>query len=223
MELSLEKVVRLVRKNLIFVLAVTILFTAGALGFSAFVLDPVYTCQVKFSLKVEDATILDFTRLQNLVYDVVERIKSDAFYEMASQASGGKYTPRQIECSMTFSAVDEATVFTAKVNGATPQEAYDLACLLEKVAPVFFDNRGEVYAIDPLIYAKLPTAPSSPNVVTNTVLGFVMGALLSCCIVVAVHYFDRRIRSEQDVVEAFSLPVLGIVPDFDTGSRKENA
>lgn len=58
-----------------------------------------------------------------------------------------------------------------------------------------------------------PTAPSSPKVARNTVLGGILGLLLGLGIAFLLHRLDRRIREPHDLEEVYGVPVVGVVPE----------
>ena len=78
---------------------------------------------------------------------------------------------------------------------------------------------GNVKVIDE---AKLPTAPSSPNVVQNVAIGFLLGAIISMGLVFMIDVFDSRIKIEGDLMEVRELPLLGVIPDIDYARLEEN-
>jgi polysaccharide chain length determinant protein (PEP-CTERM system associated) len=63
--------------------------------------------------------------------------------------------------------------------------------------------------IDP---ARLPERPISPNRAQIDLLGALGGLTIGLGLVVLVEYRDRSLRSEADVIGAFRLPVLALVP-----------
>lgn len=64
--------------------------------------------------------------------------------------------------------------------------------------------------------ASTPTSPSSPKTKRNTILGAVIGLLLGIALAFLAERFDRRLRSVDDLEEAFELPMLGSIPDSKT-------
>ena len=64
--------------------------------------------------------------------------------------------------------------------------------------------------------ATVPTSPSSPKTQRNTILGAVLGLLLGIALAFLAERFDRRLRSVDDLEEAFELPMLGSIPDSKT-------
>ena len=79
--------------------------------------------------------------------------------------------------------------------------------------------------------AERPDSPASPKPVRSTVLGLLFGGLLGIGLVLLRARLDRRLRTTEALEEAFSRPVLALVPvakEFDTGiparrSRAEEA
>ena len=67
--------------------------------------------------------------------------------------------------------------------------------------------------------ASAPSAPSSPKVTRNTLLGAILGLLLGLALAFLLERMNRRLREPEEAQEAFGLPVLGTVPE----SRAINA
>ena len=62
--------------------------------------------------------------------------------------------------------------------------------------------------------AVVPSRPSSPSYVTNTILGFLLGITLSAGLIVLQELFDVSIRREDDLTQVCSHPILASVPDM---------
>ncbi|MGN6869079.1 MAG: polysaccharide biosynthesis tyrosine autokinase [Solirubrobacteraceae bacterium] len=61
--------------------------------------------------------------------------------------------------------------------------------------------------------ATAPSAPSSPKVLRNTVLGAVLGLLLGLAVAFLLQRLDRRLREPTDLEEVYGVPLLGVVPE----------
>lgn len=223
MELTLEKLLKILKKQMVLVIAVTLLVSLAAFLLSAFIMKPVYVCEMKFRVNVSDAKMLDLTstaRLVTLVTDVIERIQSDAFYSMASTNSGEVFSPQDVQKRVEYVLVEDSTVFWMKVSADSPENAFLLGQAVESAAPTHIKNNGEIYAIESLVYAKLPTSPAGPSVPKYTLVGLILGLILSVGIVVVIDFFDRRIKSSADLAEQYGLPILGVVPYFEASGKK---
>ena len=70
--------------------------------------------------------------------------------------------------------------------------------------------------------ADVPTSPSSPKIVRNTVIGGLVGVLLAFALALILDRVDRRVREPDELEDIFDLPIVGYVPQ--SGSlRKEDA
>ena len=61
--------------------------------------------------------------------------------------------------------------------------------------------------------------PVRPRVTTNTMLGIVVGVMLSSGIIFLVEYLDNSVRSPEEITKAYDLPILGYIAKIP-GSRK---
>ena len=62
--------------------------------------------------------------------------------------------------------------------------------------------------------AQISTTPVSPNVRLNTILGGLFGLVISVAFITLRELFDVRVRTGDDLVQRFSYPVLGTIPEI---------
>jgi capsular exopolysaccharide synthesis family protein len=70
--------------------------------------------------------------------------------------------------------------------------------------------------------ATVPTSPSSPKPVRNTILGWILGLFLGVSLAALLQRLDRRLRQPKEFEETFGLPVLTEVPENKTLARSGN-
>lgn len=70
--------------------------------------------------------------------------------------------------------------------------------------------------------AVIPDEPTSPNLLLNLALGLLAGLGLAAAYVFVREQLDQSIKDPTDVTEIFGLPLLGAIPDDDTGQVAEN-
>jgi len=68
--------------------------------------------------------------------------------------------------------------------------------------------------------AVVPSAPSSPQVAANVLLGIAAGTLLAVAFVLLLDHLADRIKTRDDVERAVGLPVLGLIPRIRDEPRR---
>lgn len=137
-------------------------------------------------------------------------------------------TPEALISRVSVSNVPDTLFIQVKAQGDTPEQARDLAevwvdgminevNILETGKP---NVPGSLYLVAK-DSAYLPTSPSSPNLSLNMVIGLFAGLIISLASVVTRHFFDRKIRSVEDVERETSQTVIGTVP-FDDSLKHDD-
>ena len=70
--------------------------------------------------------------------------------------------------------------------------------------------------------ATVPSSPSTPKPVRNTILGWFLGLLFGLGLAFALERLDRRLRQPREFEETFGLPVLTEVPESKSLARSNN-
>jgi succinoglycan biosynthesis transport protein ExoP len=69
--------------------------------------------------------------------------------------------------------------------------------------------------------ATPPLQPSGPRVSLNIVLAIIAGTILGLGAVLVLELLDQRIRSASHLVDAFGLPMLGVIQQPRVSSKKK--
>ena len=129
------------------------------------------------------------TYAQNVIAD---RQRSDANY----------YTSALEAVNLQFSALTPAQ--RSGVEGADLKDRANSLQILSQL------QSGEVQSEQ---VAAAPTAPSSPKILRNTVLGLVLGLLVGLAVAFLLQRLDRRLREPSDLEDVYAVPLLGVVPE----------
>ncbi|MEG0579278.1 MAG: capsular biosynthesis protein, partial [Niameybacter sp.] len=62
--------------------------------------------------------------------------------------------------------------------------------------------------------------PSSPNVLLNTLIGFMLGGVLSVLGVLVAAMLDNRVKDEEDLKKYYDMPILGAIPDLESAQTR---
>jgi chain length determinant protein EpsF len=99
------------------------------------------------------------------------------------------------------------TVLRRNVESA--ERAYDTAMQRSVVSQV--ESRASQTNVTVLNPAFVPSTPSQPKIFLNIVLSVVVGTMLGIGIVILMEMFDRRVRSRNDLDNAWNVPLLGVL------------
>lgn len=159
---------------------------------------------------------------QRLVKTYVNIIKSDTVLQKVVEQSGLDLTAEQIRAMMTANSVDDTEMFEIHVSSADPELAARVANAIADAAPDEIANILEGSSTKIVDYAKVPQYRYTPSFRRNTFLGCCVGGALAVVYVVLRTLLDKRIKSEDDLERLFDLPVLGIIPAFDSDHKKSS-
>lgn len=99
---------------------------------------------------------------------------------------------------------DEGAVLTQDVVNI--QKSYDQA--LQRATQTRMESQANQTDVSILNPALAPRYPSGPNLLLNVALAIVFGATLGILIAWLAEMRDRRVRSEDDLMQALGVPVL---------------
>ncbi|MBJ7308723.1 chain length determinant protein EpsF [Rugamonas sp. CCM 8940] len=102
---------------------------------------------------------------------------------------------------------DELNVLQKDVESA--QRAFDATSL--RLSQTRIEGQSEQSDVALLNPAVAPIEPSGPRVVLNTLLSIFVGGFLGLSFAMIAEMIDRRVRSENDIVEVLEIPVLGTI------------
>lgn len=115
----------------------------------------------------------------------------------------------------------DTRIIAITVTDEDPVRAQYLANEIRKVASLSIESIMDIQAVNVVDEANLPMSPSSPNVRTWTLAGFLMGAF-ACAAVVIVHFMlDDTIKTSDDVEKYLGLSTLGMIPEREDADREK--
>jgi polysaccharide biosynthesis transport protein len=111
---------------------------------------------------------------------------------------------------------DEAAVLMRDVESA--QRSYESITSRLNISSV--ESQSNQTNVSVLKEAGPPSRPSSPKTFLNMILAILVGGMLAVALALIAELRDRRLRTEFDVVEGLDIPLLGVMPEANTGVAK---
>lgn len=161
----------------------------------------------------------DLAAAQKLVDTYVVILKSRATLEEVLDRTGLDYTYEELENMVSASGVNSTEIFKIVVTSKDPAEAEMIANTITEVLPDKISNivvGSDVRTVD---YAVAPAHRSSPSYSRNTLIGILLGLVLSAGLIIVIYLTDENIRSEDYLTQNYpDIPLLAVIPDM-TSSR----
>lgn len=160
-------------------------------------------------------TYAQLTASQTLVPSYLEILRSNIVLDGVAESLGGEYTPAMISSMMKAEGVGETQVIKISITSPDPQAAMDVANAIANTAPDIIEEIAKGGSVSPIDLAKLPKTQSSPNLIINIMVAFLVGAVLSYLGFFIYESLDTIIRQEDDLTKEFDIPLLGSIPLLD--------
>ncbi len=199
---------------------------AAALGITKFLITPMYGADAMLYInnnKTQDQTntisSADITASQSLAETYIAILNSRAVLSETLAQADSEYTEGELQDMLSASVVNSTELIEISVTSPDPEEAARLTNAMVDVSSAKMMETVNACNVQIVDYAEVPENPSSPSVMRNTAIGFLLGLLVSVAVVVLMDLTNTVIRSEKDLNTLFEeIPVLGVIPDLNTKS-----
>ena len=221
MELDLQKLLQAYLHKWWLIVVCAVLAASITWVFTANFVTPLYkatvTIYVNNAKSDEQMDIITNTNLVTsvrLVNTYINMIRSNTVLEAVAATPEVTLSAQEIRAAMSAAQVSETELFNVTITHADPETAAQVANAVAEVAPVKIADFVEGSSTKIIDYAKVPTAPSSPDIGKNCVLGALIGCVIALLYVTLRFLLDVRIKDEEDLAMLFDLPVLAQIPAF---------
>ncbi len=112
-------------------------------------------------------------------------------------------------------AVNGTEVFSVTVTNPDPLEAEHIANTIGRVLPDKIADVVEGSSVRIVDFAVVPSQKTSPSITRNTMLGLLIGFLLSAAVIIVIELMDDQISSEEYLLNHYgNIPLLSAIPDM---------
>ena len=198
-----------------------VVFGGAAFSYAYFIITPLYKASAMLyvnnsSLSVGSTKVdlSDLNAAQSLVDTYIVILKTRTTLEEVIDAAGLSYDYETLSDMIEAGAVNSTEVFSIEVTSPDPQEAEKIANTIAELLPDRIAEIVDGSSVRIVDYAVVPSQKASPSLSRYTLLGLLLGAVISCGVIVLTVLFDEQIRDEDYVRETFDLPLLAAVPDL---------
>lgn len=231
MEINVKKLLIVLFRNLHWIALAAVVCGAGLWLYSTYVMKPMYTSTATIYTHNTDVNIPNSPRTTVAYQEVVAAeqlsgpyiaiLKSDNLLNKTIKTLNLHVSPSALRKDMTITT-DDKLVINVSLTRPDPEEAQKILDQLLRFYPAEIDRVVHSGGSEVIDAASLPTMPSSPNIMRNTVIGALVGILLAAayCIISALQ--NDVVTSEEELANDFGLPVLGVIPQIKLDGKEQN-
>ena len=209
--IDLLEVLNAVRQHLLAVILTTVILAAAGFGVSKFLITPQYEASALMIVNTRQDTTSNVTSDQinsatKLVSTYSIIIKSDTVLQQVIDNLGLSLTYEKLAERVTVSAVDDTQVMKITVRSDNPEWARQVCEQITVVSPDVILESVEAGSVKVISSAAVNPTPVSPNVGRNTMLGGVLGLVISVGIILLAVLLDNKIHTEDDIAKYLDSP-----------------
>ena len=148
-------------------------------------------------------------------------IKSDTILQQVIDNLGLNLTYAQLNKRVTVAAVDDTQVMKITVQSDSPEWARQVCEQIITVAPDVIKEAVEAGSVKVISNASLATERFPPTLRRTRCWPQRLDFVLVIGIIVLQVLLDNKINTEEDVTKYLDMTVLGVIPQYDQGGKKE--
>ena len=155
------------------------------------------------------------TGAANLLPTYIDVLTSKSFLASVSDDLDNKYTVEDITAMITLEAVTDTNIISIEVLDEDPHVAYLICSSFVNNAP---NEIARVFGGGSTKLTEHPEEADEAEVMhttRNALIGFLAGAAIAMVVIFLVNMFDTRVKSKDELVSKYNLPILGEIPSLN--------
>ncbi|KGP77252.1 lipopolysaccharide biosynthesis protein [Desulfosporosinus sp. Tol-M] len=124
-----------------------------------------------------------------------------------------------LDSLISINPVKTTEILEIQVTNINPELAAAIAnAMAEEFSKAVIDIK-KVDSVSIVDTAVTPVSPVKPNKKLNVLLAFVVGLMAAVGLAFLLEFLDNTIKTSSDVEELLGIPVLGVIPNYQTGKQ----
>lgn len=215
-EIDLLELLFAFRRRILWIVLAAIL--GGGISFAGtrVLMTPMYESTTTMLVLTSETTLSSLSELQlgtQLTNDYEILTKSRAVLETVIENLNLNLGYEQLNNMVSISNPEDSRIMEITLTYPDPEEAKAIVDEIASVTSEFIGDQMEGIPPKIIDQGEVPSGPSSPSVSRNTLLGILLGIVVSCGIITVITVMDDTIRTEEDIEYYLGIPTLASVPD----------
>ncbi len=222
-ELDIQALFFVLLRKIKWIIPITVIGALLLGGYSIFFVPETYRSQFQmYASNYTDASTAVGTSSssilasQAMVQEYIVVIKNDLVMgKVAENLSSRGYdlTNEEIVESLDLSAEGETAMLNVSATSIDPKLSRAICRAIADEAPPLLQEVMQIGSIKVMAPAKIGEKVG-PSVLRNTIIGGLLGFVLSCAAVIVFYLMDNTVKDEKNLKKRMDVVVLGSVPSF---------
>lgn len=219
MEIDLIELLHVLLRKWWLILIVALVGFAAAVGYTKFAVTPMYQSQAMLYVLPNTTSVTSVTDLQIGMaitgdFEVIATSKPviDKAIQTIQVEEGIKFKRSDIQGMVTVENMEDTRILVIKATSADSKKACMVANAMAEATAV---RMAEITKKDPpttVEMAEVSKTPISPSMTKNAALGFLLGAVLVCGVLVVQFLLNDNIKTEEDIEKYLGESTLVSIP-----------
>ena len=192
--------------------------------YTFFLVTPMYKATATIYVVSRNDSVLNFSDLQvgsELTSDYIKVFEMWEVHEKVISNLDLDYTYTNMASMLSVTNTSDTRMLDITVTNPDPEEAAAIANEYADVGAKYIWEKMKTDEPTLMSSARVPENPFSPNKAKNILLGFVVGFVLACGVVVVRILLDDTYKTAEDIRKYAGLVVLASVPMAENAQPKE--
>lgn len=223
-EIDLLQIASALIKRWWIILVASVVCAVSAFGYTYLKITPLYQASALLyvnnsSVSLNDITVSDLTASKSLVDSYSVILKSRLTLEEVIKKAHLNYSYETLYSMVSAQSVNKTEIFSVSVKSSDPDEARIIANTIVEILPAKISEIIKGSSVSIVDLAVTPKSSYYPSYSKNSIIGFLVGFIVSAAAVIILEVFvNDRIQSEDWLRSNFgeNIPVLSVIPDISS-------
>ena len=221
-EIDLKELCEFIKNKLGLLIIITVGICLLGCVYGLFLQKPMYKSYTTIILSGSDSQITqsELSLSKSLVDTYAEIVKSRRVLEQVIEELNLDTTYEKLSNKISVTSVNNTEIIKITVADTDPTEAKNIANVTANYFTKEVVDLYKVNNVNVLDEANTTSIPYNINVAKQIIIYLFIGFIIGAGVLFIIFYFDRTIKSAEQVEQKIKLPILGSVEEFSKGGKK---
>lgn len=218
--IDVAHIAKTILRRIWIVILAGLLAASVGLVLSAVIIEPEYSSTIKLyvnNISASGNSNISSSQIdaaQKLVNTYREVLHSKPTYEQILEKSEVPYNTEQLSKMIVSGSSNMTEVMYVTVTTHDPYEAATIANCIAEVLPLRISQVIDGASVQIVENATPNLNKVSPSITQYTVIGLLLGIVISVAALVVVALMDNKIHDEEYVIQTYDCPILAKIPSL---------